>query len=793
MSIELKFRLTLHSDYHISAGHGLGDAIDSALQRDSDGLPVLRGTSVTGLLRDGLRRLADHPKLQPSLSPPAPSGTGRSPQMADRFFGAPHSPKRWMISSARPKEAVAPQQRSGLIGSHAAAHVRVDPATRRTEARKLFVREEGDHRWQFTFTATCETRDDNTLAEAALLVAAARMVQNLGAQRRRGRGQCTIDLESVEGWERDAATQNDQDALLALFRSHWLEGQPGPTLKSSLPELQPATTDQKPVRMLLLLRTDEPILIARRAAAGNEFEGLNYIAGTVIRGALATRIAQRHDLKKQAEVYEEFVRLFYRDGIQCTNCLPGFLKKGNTLVPAVPAPQDLLVSELHPRDQQLADSRFTLYDASMAATVDFKELGANDSFKLEPATGYLGVEKDLPLVKVRKNNEMHVTIEADTGRALDANLFGYVALAAGQYFLGEIVCANAATWENVRKLADLPLVTPPPIPDELGKSKPFQLRLGKAYRRGYGKVTGILLSSPPVAPWAGVDLAQRVKAVDTPLTLTLFSDAIVLDDWGRAEQEFNAQWLSRELGIEVGIVEVNGHELNFARSRVVDSFNNTHGLPRHRDLALTAGSAVTLRLVDPVPTLEQLQVKLRRLESTGIGLRRNEGFGRVLFNHPLYDNACAAAANNSILIPRELLLGGDMKKSVPADEHEWENKWNAELRNQRDKLIKFRYAEFAGLVRELGSVDSAQAATSLLADYGKPEKDNLFGEELRGRQKPNFFEQPEKGKAGLDLLQTLFAKLTQHAGASQDRWQRGCRILADQIAAEVALAEEKRS
>lgn len=801
MTVQLQFSLTLHSDYHISAGHGTGDEIDSALQRDRDGLPVLRGTSVTGLLRDGLRRLADHPKLQERLKPQTPLRSSRDP-LGDRLFGAPHSPKRWLISSARPQDTVAPQKKSEPSGSQAAAHVRIDPATRRAEARKLFVREEGDHRWQFVFTATCETRDTDTLAEAALLVAAARMVQNIGAQRRRGRGQCTIQLESITGWRPDAAGESDQVALLELFRTHWLEGKPAPALEAASFALQAVATEKQPVRMLLLLRTDEPILISRRAAAGNEFEALDYIAGTVIRGALATRIAQRHDLQ-QPELYQEFVRLFYRGGVHCVNCLPGFPKgdgkQVTDLVPTIPAPEALFVNESHPQEKgkTLAREGVVIYNAQQAAEHDFKGKGEHDnSLKLEPAGGYLGVELGLPLLEVGKSNEMHVTIEADTGRALDANLFGYVALAAGQYFLGEIVCDDAATWENLRTLADLPEVAPQPANDMLGESQPFSLRLGKAYRRGYGKVTGVLLSSPAVAPWAGVDLTQRVTAVDQPLTVTLYSDAIILDQWGRAAQGFDAGWLSDELGMSVKIAKVNGHQLAFARSRMVDSFNNTHGLPRHRDLALTAGSAVTVQLVDPAITLEQLHTKLRTLESTGIGVRRNEGFGHILINHPLYQNACAAAQANSIPIPEPLGLGNDTRDLVAIIEQKWELEWKKYLKNQSKELTKFRHVEFTGLVRELGNLGSQADSNQLLEQYGKPKKDGLFGAELDGRQKPNFFEQEGKeaqGTPGMKLLQSLFARLAKEAGADKNRWRHGSRILADRIAEEVALAEEKRA
>lgn len=55
--MKLEFSLTLNSDYHIGAGYGIGTQVDSALLRDADGVPVLRGSTVEGLLRDGLWRL----------------------------------------------------------------------------------------------------------------------------------------------------------------------------------------------------------------------------------------------------------------------------------------------------------------------------------------------------------------------------------------------------------------------------------------------------------------------------------------------------------------------------------------------------------------------------------------------------------------------------------------------------------------------------------------------------------------------------------------------------------------
>ena len=51
--MKLTFKLSLLSDYHIGAGHGKG-IVDSVLLKDNHSLPVIRGTTLSGLLRQGM-------------------------------------------------------------------------------------------------------------------------------------------------------------------------------------------------------------------------------------------------------------------------------------------------------------------------------------------------------------------------------------------------------------------------------------------------------------------------------------------------------------------------------------------------------------------------------------------------------------------------------------------------------------------------------------------------------------------------------------------------------------------
>nr|WP_298981589.1 RAMP superfamily CRISPR-associated protein [uncultured Caldilinea sp.] len=57
MSIRLEFEIVFKSDYHVGAGHGLGLQVDSALLRDPDKVPVIRGTVLAGLLRESMENL----------------------------------------------------------------------------------------------------------------------------------------------------------------------------------------------------------------------------------------------------------------------------------------------------------------------------------------------------------------------------------------------------------------------------------------------------------------------------------------------------------------------------------------------------------------------------------------------------------------------------------------------------------------------------------------------------------------------------------------------------------------
>lgn len=607
MSLRLTFHIKIKSDYHVGAGHGLGVEIDSALLRDANGDPVLRGTTVVGLLRDGLWRLLQQEPLadwrrceasgeqesgQRYCGQYGPDDAGPCPVC--RVFGSPRARKRWRISSAQPVSETETQP---------VTRVRVNPRTRRAAPRQLFSEEQG-RAMAFEFTATCPSAGEAALDEAALLVAAARFVRGLGGSRRRGQGECRISLTQIAGAESDTT----QDELLQRFRANWIEGQPHPREAElellSNSALNPDATGG-PVRLRLTARAEEPLIIARRPAAGNRFEGQDAISGKVLLGALAARAAAGFDLD-EPQTRQVFADLFLRGDVTFPALTP--VKGGYS---AIPLPADAFACKVY-KDHPLQWGTQSDEHPRVCTVCGSPVRRVHDKWLL------LAAQPQVMTPDLR--SEMHIQVAPEKDRVAEGQLYEYRALERGQLFAGDLVCQNERAWEQLRVLADLSM------------EEPITLRLGKATRRGYGRVTLWIEPLPEDALDAQIQppLSERVAEGDKELTLLLLTDTVARDAGGRCFTGFDGAWLSEALGIDVMVKEGRA----FASTHMLDDFNAKRCLPGWRDLALKAGAAVRLKLARP---LTQTDIdKLQACEAQGIGQRTHEGYGRIAINPPIY-------------------------------------------------------------------------------------------------------------------------------------------------------------
>jgi len=374
-------------------------------------------------------------------------------------------------------------------------------------------------------------------------------------------------------------------------------------------------------------------------------------------------------------------------------------------------------------------------------------------------------------------HEMHIAVDPATGRVREGDLYGYVSLDAGQYFVGEIICKDATAWEALRQMAALP---------EYGRI--FAAYVGRASQRGHGKMHWAIQEAQGDLDqdvWRGLPLTERVPSDTTEFTMTLLTDTIVPDLGPGQKLGFSYAWLESLFGPDIEVVRA------FTKTREVDGFWQHLGLPRFRDSALVAGSAVGIRLLKSSPDLYKT---LSTLEADGIGLRCHEGFGQVVFNHPLYDPALTECLHNSEISIPAALRPLDGETSHSQELALFKESWQASLEAQEpDKIWALEgFAEIARLIHQYAS-ESLDSLRQALRDPGmEPDNVSQFGQPVFLLREPLSSTHSEKKhvkatrsgrKVILDLLVELKNKLNTYADdCPPEHLQRiGLEMLADRV------------
>ncbi len=702
--LELIFKLKILSNYHVSAGYGKGFRLDSALLTEDgkNGAPVIRGSTLAGLLLDSARRMLELPPLAKHHD---------KEKVLERIFGSPRQIKRWSISSAYPDEEFFEEK-------EIVQRVRIDPRTRRAEKHKLFSQEEGKAGQVFVFSATCLHNDPSVLDEAALITAVARFTRQLGRSRRRGLGECEIHLKD----------HTCEKFLLEHFKKAWLEDKkctPVYTTERSIyPEIDYARFfHEKKLRFRLIIRLDEPLLIANRAMAGNWFSTRSFIPGSTIRGALAALAASRCDLADK-KTYRDFVELFFRGAITFPILYPAYLVEKKFIYPTIPSPLGLTTCIAVPFSENAGHGIYKAWETNKCRHCKQERMETiNDYLPLKR------IDDSSYIHSPRRSLEMHVRIHEKTQRASRGDLYGYNVLNAGQFSLGELYCADESTWQRFQEMTGIL------------EQKLQILRLGKARQRGYGKVSA-WFERLEEFPDSFVQLPLHKLNEKEPISITLLTDTIIANPWGQQADGFSEDWLIRELNL--GPIEIL---YSHARTRIVDNYNATTGLPCWRDKALAAGSMALIRLNERPNNWMEI---MRKLENTGIGLRRNEGFGRIAFNHPVYE-MFQEITSSAIEIPDPLLPEG---YGIPEHYYRyrvWERNLDEHpLPDSLKSIKKGKHKYFTALARWLYSysdlpinelmkyLDTEKTQFAL----GQPQQDliKIIGEnEYGSRSKDNFY------------------------------------------------------
>ncbi|MBD2295127.1 hypothetical protein H6G06_16975 [Anabaena sphaerica FACHB-251] len=366
-----------------------------------------------------------------------------------------------------------------------------------------------------------------------------------------------------------------------------------------------------------LLHTQQPILATSLQGDPNSDVSHPYIPGSMIRGFLIGRYLQKNRIKVNDDTLDiqqlpNVKRLFF--DAKTTRYLNAYPLIDNKRT--LPTPRSWY------KDKGVTfseDKEKTIYDFSKIPLEEQKEL-TNDyeenlSPKLLEENFCLVDEDEVLLYKVKRRINIHNKRDRKRGKGIEGSgaVFSYDAIDAGQTFQGVVLCETEEDQSIIESLL-----------------QHKDVWLGGSQSAGYGHAEIQLLNNNH--EYYEVESASRERIENQAnLTVTLLSDTIIYNECGQivSNPETLRQILSDALNQELKFQE-NGI---YASSIIVGGFNRKWGLPLPQTPALAAGSVFVFENIDiSSDKFHEFLDNAKKIEKQGIGERRVDGFGRVIFN-----------------------------------------------------------------------------------------------------------------------------------------------------------------
>ena len=659
------------SDWGVSTGVGQAGRTHSTIER-SNGKPVVRGTVITGVLRE-----------QAMLAARALDGPdeGKWTSFALWLFGqdpdskpgsVPH-PRHVLFSDATP---------ASKIPIHDTVSLSIDPTT--GTARDQFLRfteraAAGILTGTFTLIdeAGAELSDPATIEAAHFLLGVAGlMVRGIGSGRSGGDGECTVAVSNEDYAKPDLQDEEAADALTRILangenddiptyssadvktvaghlRSRARESLqevpdlPKDLLESSpqdiaMPGLQQSESgDTTWYETTLDIVLDTPV-VSYEVPFSNEVRSLDFLRGTVL-------VPWLHGLLRKKYQDKTLVHSAIVSGdLRISDALPVYKGVAGLPVPFV------LENEKVPEDK-LEDKKddkepCTLFNRHIP--IDDQECGDNTiptrgryvfvKSSGVPVTGWIG--------KPSLIGRQSTAINSDTGAAKDGQLFLVRALPTGLKLRASVVVSERLLSElrgTAATSTDSPLTLNLGIAEQpafLGSRK-----LTGTFGRARCTVSSTFTkvgSTPPPAEGPVTDEGTQASSCEPTEVVSLWFTSDVLarsSALGLGGSVEDLELAFRRANVPVTVVQESPNQdsddknrkriLTAIRHRRVDSWSPRDNAPRATRLAIQAGSVVQVR-VSP-DDLGSLKV----LGHIGIGELTPQGYGRFLVDSPILAKA----------------------------------------------------------------------------------------------------------------------------------------------------------
>jgi CRISPR-associated protein Csx10 len=560
------------SDWRAGAGDGQADAI-AATRPEEDGRPLLPASTVAGLFREATALVAE------ALAEGGADWPGWQQSLfgtvnwpAQLRFGPAYLPSGAARSVTRARSVIRIDAETGRPAAGSMRAVEVAPPTVLSATVELLdVDAYGrELRW------TSQQRE----AARSLLAAAAGLIDRLGSGRFRGLGHCLVRVDGIEPTQALASLPDHVGAVSAV------RPRPPVVATASGPG-DPAASGSSwwCVQVGVVVRAP---LLARAMAQGNLITGYDHVPGSMM-------CAWLHRALRRAAPHSATVRDAVVRGALLTS--PATPELGGR--PGLPVP----LSYRRAKDASMSETPIAVIN-TLAGPVD-------------PGRAYVALRSgfiaatpsgagNYPFRQVSLMTTVRVGYEAADGPAAEAGLYAVQTIPAGMVLA-------ATVWLRAELVAELP---------DLAAIISGNTRLGGKTNVGLGAVT-VTCTDPQPVPVAPIAPTREIS-------LWLTSDLIVRNDRMRPG---TIEDLIPELGrhgVRVALAAPDAtRSAGAARTRRIDGwYSGTDAQPRPSVLALRAGSCLRLTWDGEGGDA------LARLQVTGLGERRAEGFGRVAINAP---------------------------------------------------------------------------------------------------------------------------------------------------------------
>lgn len=584
------------SDWGVSTGVGQAGRTHSRIERGGDGQPVVRGTVITGVLREQAMVAAE-------ALDGAKKGTWNEfalwlfGQEPDSEPGSTPHPRHVVFTDATPASS---------IPVHDTVSLSIDPTTGRARDQFLrFTERAAPGVLTGTFTlideAGAELSDSATFKAARFLLGVAGfMVRGIGSGRSGGDGECTVlvseDKRGAWGGESSAefsayASEQSKElrtvlaGLSTCFSDEVISSLPKPKPGAQHSVGTVADLSDKPRNghhLVLDLTLVSPI-VSYEVPFSNEIRSLDFLRGTVLLPWLHRSLSSNQRGTRNAVVDNAVTEghLLVSDALPVIEGIEG-----------LPVPLTLKTDKTSP-----SDSPITLYGDS-----------PENKGKIPVRSGYVffnpGHTKrwyGKPPLRGRQTT----AINHETGAASKGQLVLVDALPKG-------MCMRAHVW----------------VSDELWNAASVSTLLGKQReaRLGSRKLTGTFGSAhctlrEDTSPAESATASSPEAAVSLWFTSDVIARSAVLGAGGTVDDLIHA--FKRE-----GIT-VEAFGTPSIRHRRVDSWSPTDNGPRASRVAIQAGSVIQVSAND------KNHAKLLEVAPFGVGELTAQGYGRFVVDHPL--------------------------------------------------------------------------------------------------------------------------------------------------------------